>query len=504
MDVVLFPDNKLGATVEPIYNAHIAIVSTNTDRLKDNKFEKSEIELFRSDIQGTSFLNPRGAAMGENSDYKGLLDRVGGTDRISFGMYFNTDGWISPITNSYQQIPDYYEKFWTSAGKSVFEGVTIGQPKPERYPNHGQQMFDVSNGKLGYDLVSGSVGQSNLKETIDWINWQVNELKKYSGRRMTSISYMNGRPEMHPLLVPYFISGRNSSYSWTGNSKIEYSGQSRMDMISRPSSTRTWDAVPEMKFATQAESIVYKRSQLRRAIETGGHDSDFMHTHLLYDTLPNGDLPFFRMFYEALRAEIGTEDVWCAGNNEAAEYYFIRESIRSIGSYQDSGKVYLFYEVHDYYKGLILSGIPQALDCSLLDTALSVRVDLSGTPLAGKNIKCDMAKSIRSLGSNVYIINLPYHLATEGFTAFEISESTTGDYYSNVRPTITRSGNTVTTNVKSKLVIWRKVTGADDKTIREVYRNNVLGTSFNHTFESGYSYYIGAISKYRHSSLIEV
>lgn len=502
MEVVFFPANKLGATVEPIYNGHQAIVSQNTDRLKDFKFEKAEIELFRSDIQGTSFLNPRGAAIGENANYGELLSKVGGTDRISFGLYFNTDSWISPETNSYQQIPDYYATAWTSAGKAVFEGVVIGQTKPARYPNHGQQMYDVSNGKLGYDLVSGQEGVSKLKETKDWINWQIDELVLESGRRLTSLSYMNGRPEMFPLLVPYFLFGRNSSYSWVGDSKVDFSGQSRNDMISRTSSTRTWDAVNELRFPTQTDSIVYTKSQIRRAIETKGWLSDFMHWHSLYEA-GSGDLPFFRMFYEGIRSEVGSEDVWMAGNNEASEYYFIRESVRSVGSFENEGKVYLLYEIFDKYKANI-SGIPQDLDCSLLKTPISINVDLTGTALAGKNVKCKNATSIRSLGGNRYIFNLPYSLPTEGFASFEISEATAGDYYSTTRPTITRSSNTISVDVPSKVVIWRKAVGADDKTIREVYRNNTLGLSFNYTFESGYSYFIGAISKHRHSSLIEV
>jgi hypothetical protein len=502
MEVVFFPDNKLGATVEPIYNGHTAIVSQNTDRLKDNKFEKAEIELFRNNIQGTSFLNPRGAIIGENANYSDLITRVAGTDRISFGIYYNTDSWISPITNDYQQIPDYYLTTWTTAGASVFKNAVSGQSKPIRYPNHGQQMYDISDGDYGFDLVNGVSGVSNLKETTDWTNWQINELMYYGAKRLSSISYMNGRPEMNPLLVPYFLFGRNSVYSWTGSSKVDYYSPSRLDMISRQSSTRTWDAPRESRFPNQSDSILYTESQIQLAIDNNGWFSDFMHWHSLYEISPS-DLDFFGTFYSSIRSKINGNDVWCAGNDEASEYYFIRESIRSLGSFENDGKVYLMYEIFDKYK-YFLQGISQNLDISLLKTPVSIRVDLSGTSLSGKNIKCNGSESIRSLGSDVYIINLPYKSSSEGFAVFELEDSVSSDYYSDNAPIITILGNTITTDINSKLVIWRKITGSDDNTIREVYRNNELGTSFSYIFESGYSYYIGAISKYRHSSLIEI
>lgn len=503
MKVILFPDNKLNAAVVPIFNGHTAVVCQNTDRLKDNKFEMAEIELFRSDIQGTSFLNPRGAIIGENADYKDLLSRVGGTGRISFGIYYNTDAWISPITNQYQQIPDYYQTTWSEAGANVFANAIEGQPKTARYPNNGQQMYDISNGAYGFDLVNGVSSASNMKESYDWANEQIELLYNYSGKRLTTISYMNGRPELSTTLLPLFLYGRNSSYSYSGNSDVNYYTLGRQDLISIRSNTRTWDAVRESRFLTQAESITYTQSQIRHAIDNNGMFSDFMHWHSLYE-VGSGDLPFFRMLYEGMRAEIGSDDVWCAGNNEAAEYFFIRESIRSIGSFENENKVFVAYEVHDKYKELLQNGISQKLDCSLLDTPISIEIDLTGTYLAGKNITCKNAHSIRSLGSNRYILNLPYFLSQEGFSIFEISEATTADYYSNTRPTIARTGNTITTNINSKLVIWRKTTEQELKDVREVYRDNDLKTSFTYNFESGYNYYIGAISKYRHSNLIEI
>lgn len=503
MKVVLFPDNKLNISVEPIFNGYDAIICQNTDRLKDNKFEVAEIELFRSDIQGTSFLNPRGSLIGENADYQDLLNRVGGTDRISFGIYFNTNAWINPTNGNYEVIPDYEKTAWTSAGANVFANAVVGNAKLARTPNHGQQLYDISNGAYGFDLVSGVSGTSNLSELYNWADEQINTLEYFSGKRLTTISYMNGRTESSTLLMPYFLFGRNSVSSKFGDNptNVSYNGN-RNELLNKANNTRVWDSAGAGNgtIETWNREIGFAKEQVRLAITNNGIYNDFTHWHSVYDT---NTLDYFKLYYEGIRNEIGNDNVWCAGVNQAYEYYFIRESVRSLGSFEHENKVFIAYEVHDKYKELLQNGISQKLDCSLLDTPISIEIDLTGTSLAGKNIQCRNAQSIRSLGSNLYILNLPYFLSKEGFSIFEISEATTADYYSEVRPLITRTGNAITTNIKSKLVIWRKTTNGGLADIVEVFRDNNLKTSFTYNFESGYNYYIGAISQFRHSSLIE-
>ncbi len=497
--VVFFPANTLGVTVCPVFNGHKAVVSCNTDRLKDGKYAAAEMAAFKHNVQATAFLNPEGVNSGENVGYGQTLRNVGDTGRISFGLYYRTDRWVNPSTGESEPIPDYGLTAWTAAGAAAFSEAVAGQAKPVRYPNHGQQMFDESGGALGYDAATETYGASGASETLEHTARQLAYFETIAGLRLSTASYANGRIEAGLLNLPYLLGIRNSAYSFQGAGLVSYAGLSRMDLMSRASTTRAWDAANAGQFADQAAALAYMRTQVAAAISSGGWFSDFMHWHSLYDS---SDVEFFDPYFAAIDEEIGAADVWRAGNNEATEYYVLRESIEKVGSFVDGAAVRIAYRFKDGFPGST-DGIPNALAAERIATPISLQIDLTGTPLAGQDIACDQARSIRKLGSDQWIVNvLPAHFADGYFGA--TLRAGGGPYYSAARPALSHSSGLVTSDMPVKFLVWRKPSTSSISALELVKRGDDWRTSYPVPVEAGYDYYVGAITPSRVSSVLEI
>lgn len=504
MNVLFFPDNKLGAVVAPIFNGHAAIVSQNTDRLKDGKYALAEIACFKHNVQGTSFLNPFGATInGENSSYGETLQALNATGRISFGLYWRSDFWVNPQTDTQEQIPDYYVTKWTSAGVTAFKKAVLGATKAARYPNHGQQMYDMSDGQLGYDFVSKTFGSSGGRETLIHTQRQLDYFKSIANLNISSGSYTNGRPEGAKVLIPKMLFLRNSSYSFNGAGNIAYSTMGRFDMISKPSTTRVWDAVNEGRFATQAASIEYMKTEIQRAISAGGWFSDFLHWHSLYEV---SDTAFFDPFFKGINDGIGSADVWRAGNDEAVEYFALKNGIDKIGSFIRNQKVYVCVRFNDAFSSSNTDGISNAINPALINTPLSIQIDFTGTGMAGKSITSDQALHCRNLGSNKWILNfeLSKALKNNGYLLFEAKEGNSKQYDASV-PVLTVNANTVTASKACKFVVWRKPKGSADTNYTAIHRTTELANSLYFGFsKTEYEYIVGAISRSRVSSVVTI
>lgn len=508
MNVLFFPANKLNASICNIYNNHVAIVSHNTDRLIDGHYALAELNAFKYNVQCTSFLNAFGDInAGENVNYGKTITAVHNTGRISFGLYWRTDYWVNPITQAVEYIPDHYSTTWTELGKTYFPNVVVGAAKPRIHPNHGQQLYDLSNGAYGYDMVNGAMGESNLSETYGCTAYQLDHIKDISGLNLTSGSYTNGAQGGWNILIPKFFGMRNSVHTASGNiGNIKYNDLTRTEMMQEGSTTRTWDAVNAGQFPEQTASLNYTASEIDRAIASGGWFSDFMHWHSLYRAVPN-DVAFFEPFMQMIDTAIAGRDVWRAGNNEVNEYYVLASSIDKIGSYVHGNKAFVFIRFKDIFTATETNGISNKVDPTKITTPISIEIDLSGTVLAGKNIASTQAKTVRNLGLNKWIVNAsPIDTFKNGYMTFVLSEVTNNDQlYTTSRPTITRSGNTITSDQKAKFVVWRKSVADADSTIESVHRTTDFNTTMNYTFNtSTYKYYVGAINRSRQSSLIEI
>lgn len=492
--MIIAPGNILNASLEKFFNGHIAAVSVDTDQLQTNKYEVAEMELFRHNVKGTVF----------STHFNGNLTKQAQmmeTGKIGFGLYFYTDYWTNPITSVNEIIPDYYATAWTSSGAGVFSNAVPGQSKLARYPNHGQEMYDISNGAYGYDFVNNVSGASNLSELKNWVDYQKNQ-HMLNNIRLSAFSYRNGRNDSSSVYIPYFLGARNSDSTTSGNATIMNPELIRSLDINKSSSTRTWDAWQNMgAFTTFADSLNYTKTQIERAISNGGWWQDFIHWHSVYDT---NTLQYFGQMFAGVDAQINGRDVWRAGYGEVLEYFYLKEQIDIVGSFVREGKLYFYYRINDKFKETNTNGISNDVDETMLNTPVSISISTLNTPLAGMDIICEQASLIRKIDVNTWIISVPLIRKIDGeIVSFQIKQGS-GSYYSNTKPAISRSVNTFTSTVPSKWVVWRKAAADGLNMIREVARDNVLKTSFTHTIEAGYNYYIGAISKFGHSSLIEI
>jgi hypothetical protein len=306
-------------------------------------------------------------------------------------------------------------------------------------------------------------------------------------------------------LIPKLFGMRNLAYGYAGNNgNIKYFGLSRQEMMIQASTCRGWDAVNAGQIINQTAALNYSASEIDRAIVAGGIYSEFMHWHSLYRA---GDTAFFEPFMQMVNTAINGRDVWRAGNNEVNEYYVIANSIERIGSYMARGKAYIAVQFKDLFIDSDTNGISNAIDPTRMTTPISIRIDLNGTSLAGKNIYSRQAQTVRNLGSNLWNINVsPINIFKNGAMLFEVEEALyTDQLYDFSSPNLSISGSTVTSDKKAKFVIWRKAVDAENKVIEAVHRTNDFSGSLTYPFDKAdYIYYVGGVTRSRVSSLIQV
>ncbi|MDF2419138.1 hypothetical protein GWP85_16735 [Acinetobacter beijerinckii] len=513
MNVTFFPENKLSAKIASIFNGHIAIVCHNTDRLIDRHYALAELYAFKYNVQCTSFLHAFGESTAttlngetffENTNYGETIKAVHNTGRISFGLYWRSDMWFNPKTNIQQAIPDYNATKWSATGAATFKNAVEGASKQARYPNHGQQMYDISGGDFGYDMNNHVMGISNLSETFLHTDQQLNHIKEISGLEITSGSYTNGAQGGWNVLIPKMFGMRNSVHSVNSDGNIKYFGLNRQELMTQGSTCRAWDAVNAGQFSDQLSALNYSASEIDRAINAGGLYSEFMHWHSLYRA---NDTAFFEPFMQMINNAINGRDVWRAGNNEVNEYYLLANSIDKIGSYIDKNKAFIFIRFKDLFIASNTNGISNAIDPTKISTPISIELDLSGTSLAGKIIKSTQAQTVRDLGSNKWIVNVsPIDTFKNGYMIFVIEESSNNEQiYDSSLPILSKSGNTIYSDKKSKFLLWRKAKNADKSSTECIYRSSDFYTSLSYPFDlTNYTYEVGAITKSRVSSALTI
>lgn len=454
----------------------VATITQNTDTVSSDYPEK-EIAGFKYNFNLTAFISPFAA----NVDVQNIKK----TGLIRYGIYFPTDRWDDPKQPGvFPVIPDYNSNVWTQAGVDAgfVTSDKIGTSKAIKHPNHGQQLFDLTNGLYGYDFTTDTPGQidvfSPLAEYIsEWF-------KDMFGYYPSSASYRNGVRNASFLMTSYFLGGRNSIYDYN----INY-GLTKGEAIDKSESTRQGDMYVSM---SRAEVLQQCSATLEKAITDNGWYSDFTHWH----TAPKGEM---EEYLSNQRTVINGRDVISLDYGTSIEYQFLRKMVRRSGLYADGNKLVLITDIKDN-EGLVLIRI---------NTTLSVEVDLTGTILEGKEITGIGDRGIRKKATNQFVIEVPYS-QKDGFMAVRLKETTTPTYLDFTVPVVnsfTKNGNilTVTTDKHTKVVVYRTPLNG------ELYDASVIGRSedFNTSHEidvSGVDFansdiYVGAISKERQSSL---
>jgi hypothetical protein len=476
-----------------------------------------EMYAFRSNIQLTDNTN---AYDGPLSD----INTTEATGRVQYNVYFPTDRWKNPTTGVIELIPDYVATAWTSAGAAFFD-VTIGATKVTRYPNHGQEMYASSSGRLGWDYINGVAGTNQGNELFGLIDTVRAYMFSNLGRYPSAFSYRNGQKGCSKMMLPYFLGGRNSEliqadtatngktdYGRSKDTGLAYLGipsqsTTRELRISSESTSRFKDMVDATvagTWGTEAQILTYLQGQMTTTIANKGFYNDFIHRYQ-YSTA--SQRAHFGTFIASQRTAMGSNFVWCTSYANAIEYLFYREMISRVTAFEHNNMVRVVIEKTDPYKSNLNSGISERIKYDLLRVSISIRIDLTGTYLAGKSIAANYG-TILSKGSNVYVIQIPYGNAQEGFGAVELSETVSPAYISLALPVITSSskvGNVVTvvTDQPTKAALFKATTGANENTSILHARDNVQQTT--HTFDitgaTGNDFRCGVITTTKQSIL---
>lgn len=515
MEVLFFPRKDIDVKIcDYRYGKRFAIQS-NSDGAQNPSVPFILFQNFKHSTKYTIFAN-RYKTGGVNSILDGDYTFNYNSGVVDIQHYFSTDRWVNPITGADEIIPDYYSATWTSAGASVFD-VNVGDPKPTgfnsngsaivatRYPNHGEQMYNISNGNYGYDPINDVLGGSNLSEFIGIVENQDKWTDIINVPKSSTFSYRNGQNTNPQIYKLGYLAGRNSNintnYFFGGISKDgNILGNdillNRTNEVNQSITTRWIDSYKANP--TTANNLV--RTKIQQAYNNRGVYFDFSHHH----QGTNQQLEdLYKTIGEYLDAQNIRSECWICGYGELSEYIWYRSLVKRAVATVVNNSVYVTLEWNDLKTEE--NGISDDILKDMLNTPLSIEIDLSDTPLAGKLIQ-NSGGSILSLGSNKYIVDVPFGNAIDGCRGVELKEGD-GEYLPN--NILTYSTSTVggylyvtTNNVTNAILFYHNI--SDD--IYSIKTSEISINNTQHTFDisdSTKKYYVG-VKDWKESTIIEI
>ena len=198
-------------------------------------------------------------------------------------------------------------------------------------------------------------------------------------------------------------------------------------------------------------------------------------------------------------------DVYSCSEGEAIEYMFLREIVDRVSAQEKNNSIYVVADVIDTYKNTFTDGVPNEINLPNINQMLSVKIDITGSYLVGKNVVSNFGKII-DLGGNELIVEIPFN-QKELFQGVILSEGN-GGYYNTTIPTITPSLNvldlTVVSDMGVKAVLFEVATGGNEIDYTISSRSNTINDTHYFTLEVGKDYKVGVISEFGKSNLINI
>ena len=406
-------DHRYGAT---------ATWSQSTDTSQKNSFWWAEACAFRSNVAPTVFDIP----FHGGTRYVPMAEREGAarTGRLSFQIYFASDSWFDPVKKAVTRIPDYYATAWTQAGVDAGFQVEVGAEKRSRFPNHGQQLFECSAGRFGYDVAKRVAGKTDVLTRM--VEIQAEWIQKHFGHPASAGGYRNGQTGAAYGLPTFLLGVRNSG----ANGDCSY-GQSKegRGILGKGRNPRlTHREAASLLLTTRAGDMDLPQNEvlqrcatlLQQTIATHGWYRDFNHWH----TSPRFEMDLGE-FYTAQRAAMGSHDVVSLGFGEALQHKFLRDMATVVArETQDGVELKVTYTDPHGTLPLHVFHIP-----------LSAKVDLRQTLLAGKEISAGDCP-IRKQAADLVVVDVPFHGREETVTVRLQAVQGTSHYLDFSRPNI--------------------------------------------------------------------
>lgn len=302
--------------------------------------------------------------------------------------------------------------------------------------NLGCTMFDVSFSAAKNDEYNfGRIEYGDyLHNNYSTVNPQVTQIR--NSIAPTCLSYGGGTTSYASTLKPNLLVGRNSNLDTTSNNYEP--GYTDDQMINRPSTFRwewfTVTASASFFMGPTSQGRAIMDNLIPAIIRRGGWYNQF--SHFAY-FLQDYQIPY----YTRLDSLLQGQDVYKGSYSSIGEYYWVRESVDSITVNNDSINVY-------YNKRYLSSPYNKII------TPLWLKIDLSSTSLSGQDIVVSNGMKIRSIGNDIYHIPVMLDYSKNSQT---VTISTgTPNYFDFSIPTITRTGQNVTSSKPIKLSVWLK------------------------------------------------
>ena len=464
---------------------------TDTSQLKS--FWWAEACAFRENLALTVFDNP--FSTGRN--YVPVSERreAARSGRLGFQLYFTTDRWAHPQTGKFEIIPDYYGKVWTQ--KAVAAGFTVvpGEAKRSRFPNHGQQMFDSSDGRYGYDVKNGKQGRKDvftalLNHETDWL------AENFSPCSVAA--YRNGQTGAFYAMPLHLLGARNSGH--TGDLSYGRSAQDKKLLGVGLYPDLTLANTASMELTTRAGDIDASREAvtarcrklLQQAIATRGWYRDFNHWH----TSPRFGLSL-EQFLADQRKIMKGDDVVSLDFGQALQHKFLRD-ISTVA-------------VHEADTGIQLDvtfSNSLNLPLSVFQIPLSVGVNLAGTRFSEQDLTSPEGCPIRRLAADQFVVDIPF-TGHEGMVTVHLQPTSVANYIDLERPSVVHAVSQdgqllVQTDKPTRLVVFASPAGKGIRGVRAVARSHKLSSkhAIPLKLKAGEVLFVGAITQWKQSVLV--
>lgn len=470
MRVKFLPKKDINVEICNIYEDKEAVIIQSTDTLQSNTAFNCEALSFKYGIKPTVYHYPYANIQ---TDLKNIQD----SDVLKFSIYYPTDRYRDG--NESYILPDYLSNTLTQEGAD-FYGRTIGESKQTGYPNQGQELFDYTHGNRGYDVNNSQAGNDGNLGFINEINYIQNWFKKKFGVYSSASSDRQGKIGSKEIYMPYFMSMRRASVD---NSLINayYSDIDRLGFIYKKVNSM-WESAFDKEDTSVEDNILV--TAINNALMVNGMFHDFSHWHRARD---GKELKLVELF-DLINKTVDNRNVWYASANEACEYYWYRQMVKRVRGSFINGKLYLVADFDDEFFRDKIAGIDKQLLYDRIRQPLSVKVDLTGTILDGKDIK---GGGIINLGDNKFIIDIPFNVLGNELQQVEISETTQPIYKNFTKPTVLNYNNgIITTDLPCKAVMFN---GDFNAPMTYVKRFNNFST--NHDFNGFSGTKIGLITE---------